>query len=496
MVNISQSIVDFIEKSVEIGDLNKVDKFYIQNKLLSLLGLKEIQRVKPTNPLPKKRLGILDNLLEYAVEKALIEDISSSRDVLGSQIMDLLTPRPSFINNHFWEFHKESPEKATNYFYEMSKRNNYIKTREINQNIEFDYETDYGTIELTINLSKPEKSSKEIAMAQENTSNYPMNALSIGNEGYRGHIAHAGRSNHRIIRMNLDGNEWGFQYSPYSYYNEHSIFLAFKHGPMNVDIEAVQKLLEIITQFPHYFVGSNAGLPIVGGSILTHDHYQGGRHEFALDGADYIYEFTIRKAPNVKAGIVKWPMSVIRLEDKNKEEIIKAAEVVISNWKKYTDEEVDILAETNRSPHNAFTPIARRNGGNYVLDIVLRNNCTSKEFPDGIFHPHPSVQHIKKENIGLIEVLGLAVLPPRLKNELKDVERFLLDEIDQVEDVHQEWAEDIKERYNDITETTVAGIVQVETGEVFLQVLKDAGVFKTDEKGQAAFKKFINQIND
>lgn len=496
MVNVSQAIVDFIEKSIEIGDLDKVDKFYAQNKLLSLLDLKEIQRMEPSYPLPEQRLSILDDLLEYAIEERLIENIPSSRDVLGSQIMDLVTPSPSFINNHFWKLHKESPEKATNEFYEMSKRSNYIKTREISQNIEFDHETDYGTIELTINLSKPEKSSKEIAMAKEDTSTYPKNALSIENEGYRGHIAHAGRSNHRIIRMDLNGNEWGFQYSPYSYYNEHSIFLAFEHGPMKVDIEAIRRLLEIISQFPHYFVGSNAGLPIVGGSILTHDHYQGGRHRFALDKADSIYEFQLHKTPNVKAGIVKWPMSVIRLESKNKEEIIKAAEVVISNWEKYTDEEVNILAETNERLHNAFTPIVRKNAENYVLDIVLRNNRTSEEFPDGIFHPHPNVQHIKKENIGLIEVLGLAVLPPRLKDELKDVGRYLLDEIEQVKDIHQEWADDIKERYTDITETTVKDIIQAETGEVFLQVLKDAGVFKADVKGQAALKKFIDQIND
>ena len=261
-------------------------------------------------------------------------------------------------------------------------------------------------------------------------------------------------------------------------------------------MSTIRKILDIVTQFPHYFVGSNAGLPIVGGSILSHDHYQGGRHSFALDKAEYIYEFTINRAPDVKAGIVKWPMSVIRLESETKEEVIKASEVIIDSWKSYSDEEVDILSETNGEAHNAFTPVARRRGSNYVLDIVLRNNRTSEKFPDGIFHPHPGGQHIKKENIGIIEVLGLAVLPPRLKDELRDVQKYLLGEINQVEDIHQEWADAIKERYSEIDETSVEDIVQIETGEVYLQVLKDAGVFKTDQKGQEAFKKFIHQMNE
>lgn len=494
MKQISQLITDFIQKSIEMGDLAPVDSYYIQNKLLTLLQLKEVKRLEPTENLEESRLDLLDQYTAYAVKQGLIEDLSSAKDVFESQIMDVVTPAPSQVNSTFWSSYKESPKKATDEFYEMSKRNNYIKTREIAQNIEMAHETDFGQLQMTINLSKPEKSSQEIARAKENKSNYPLNALSIENEGYLGHVGHPGRSNHRVIRMNLKEDQWGFQFSPYSYYNEHSIFLSIEHREMHVDLKAIRNILEIITQFPHYFVGSNAGLPIVVGSILGQDHYQGGRHSFPLDEAEIIHEFKLDGLPELKAGIVPWPMSTIRLQSRNKEEVVKAAEVVINSWENYSDESVDLLSETNGNPHNAFTPIARRDGKDYVLDIVLRNNRTSERFPDGIFHPHPDVQHIKKENIGLIEVLGRAILPPRLKEELKEVKQYILGEEDTVNEVHQEWAEQLRAKYQDEKPDSVDVFVEEELGQVFLQVLKDAGVFKTDNQGKEAFLSFIKQI--
>lgn len=495
MSKIDQVMIDFVAKSVEMNDVEAIDAVYITNRLLNLLEKQELLPLEVSNPLPKERLELLDQLIEYAVDKEVIEDLPSARDVFGAKIMDLVTPRPSEVNRLFWDKYKQDPKAATDAFFELSKKNNYIKTREIAKNIEYTYQTEYGELEITINLSKPEKDPKEIALARESQSKYPKNLLCIENEGYAGHVTHPGRANHRIIRMDIDQDPWGFQYSPYAYYNEHAIFLSVEHRPMDVGINTIKNLLEIITQLPHYFVGSNAGLPIVGGSILSHDHYQGGRYTFALEKADVVYAFDLKETPSVKAGIVKWPMSVIRLAGEDKEEIVKAAEKIMNAWGSYSDEEVGILAFTEKTPHNAITPIARRKGKNYELDLVLRNNRTSKKYPDGIFHPHPPVQHIKKENIGLIEVMGLAILPARLKDELKEVRHYLTGKKSEIKDIHLDWANEIKEKDEKITDENVDSIVDKAVGEVFLQVLKDAGVFKQDEAGQEAFLRFVGTLS-
>lgn len=494
-MKIDKLVTGFIEQSIKIGDLNPLDEVYITNRLLDLLDIEEFEK-ESDDSVTASRLDILDALVEYAVETNVIEDLSATRDVLSSKIMDLVTPRPSEVNEKFWTDYEESPKTATDNFFEMSKRNNYIKTREIAQNIAFTYEDDeFGDIQITINLSKPEKDPKEIALATKHKKStaYPANALVVENEGFAGHLTHPGRTNHRIIRMNLFDDPWGFQYSPYAYYNEHSIFLSMDHRPMDVGPQALRNLLEIIQQFPHYFVGSNAGLPIVGGSILSHDHYQGGRHHFPIEDAPYTYEFDIKDHPDVQAGIVKWPMSAIRLRSENAMDLAEAAEKVMKEWEGYSDESVGIYAETEDGPHNAVTPIARKKDGKFEMDVVLRNNRTSEEFPDGIFHPHPNVQHIKKENIGLIEVMGLAILPPRLKDELAEVEEFLLGKRDKVDSIHQEWADNLKAEHDSISEENVRRIVENGVGEVFVQVLHDAGVYKTDEEGQAAFIKFIEE---
>lgn len=490
-------ITAFIQKSIALGDLDPIDAVYTANKFLALLEL-ESYEAEESDLMEASRLEILDALLDYAVEKEVIEDLTASRDVLSAEIMDLVTPMPSEVNETFWENYEESPEAATNEFFRMSKANNYIKTREIAKNIAFKHASDYGELEITINLSKPEKDPKEIALAAETKKSvdYPKNFLVVENEGFKGHLTHPGRSNHRIIRMDLQGDAWGFQYSPYAYYNEHSIFLSIEHRPMNVGTQAIRNLLEITTQLPHYFVGSNAGLPIVGGSILSHDHYQGGRYDFPIQEAPYTHRFEFDDLPSVEAGIIDWPMSVIRLRTDNREELIQAADKIMSQWREYSDESVAVRAYTGDEPHNAVTPIARRNGADYELDIVLRNNRTSAEYPDGIFHPHPEVHHIKRENIGLIEVMGLAVLPARLKEELAEVEQFLLGERETVADIHQEWAEEIKASHEAIHSENVSSIVEEAVGAVFQEVLEDAGVFKINEEGQAAFVRFIESLSE
>lgn len=495
-MKIDQLITDFIQKSIEIGDLNPLDEVYITNRLLDLLEKTAFKKATTLEDSPQDRLDILDALVEYAVTAEVIDDLAASRDVLASKIMDLVTPLPSEVNRMFWEDYEASPKQATDHFFAMSQQNNYIKTREIAQNIAFTYEDQhFGEIQVTINLSKPEKDPKEIALASkfEQSTTYPANALVVENEGYAGHLTHPGRTNHRIVRMDLAGDAWGFQFSPYAYYNEHSIFLALEHRPMDVGPQAVRNLLEIVRQLPHYFVGSNAGLPIVGGSILSHDHYQGGRHHFPIQDAAYTYQFTIEQAPNVEAGILNWPMSVIRLRGESTDEVAAAAEKVMAAWEDYSDDSVGIHAYTEDTPHNAITPIARKHGELFELDLVLRNNRTSEAFPDGIFHPHPHVQHIKKENIGLIEVMGLAVLPPRLKDELLEVEAFLLAEQEEVADIHQAWAEELKAAQDQITPENVREIIETGVGQVFVEVLENAGVFKTDEAGQAAFVAFIEK---
>ncbi|SFC55662.1 UTP-hexose-1-phosphate uridylyltransferase [Alkalibacterium subtropicum] len=489
---IDQIITDFLTYYIQTGQVDALDRIYLTNRLLDLLDKKEYRQVKPSVEI-KKPLELLDTLITYAVETEVIEELSSSKDVFGAKVMDLITPRPSEVNHLFWQHYDKGPKEATDAFFNLSRQNNYIKTREIAKNIEYTHPTEYGDLEITINLSKPEKDPKEIALAGQTQTDYPECKLCMENEGYEGHVTHPGRANHRIVRMDVSGEEWGFQYSPYAYYNEHAIFLSRVHRKMDVGGQAIRNLLDILTTLPHYFVGSNAGLPIVGGSILSHDHYQGGRHTFPLERAKAEYSFELSDAQTVETSVIKWPMSVIRLSGTDKEAVVETADRIMKSWESYTDESVGIYAETDGTPHNAVTPIARRDGEKYELDLVLRNNRTSENYPDGIFHPHPPVQHIKKENIGLIEVMGLAILPPRLKEELQTVREYLIGKQTSVDPIHQEWADGLKER-EEITAENVQAIVNEAVGDVFLQVLKDAGVFKRNKEGKEAFKRFIDHL--
>ena len=492
--DINQLITDFIEIGNQKKDIDPLDKILKTNQLLQLLGRIDFDpKVEVSKPLPNL-LELLDQLIDYAVESGRISALQSERDILEAEIMNLITPLASELNRQFWAYYAISPKQATDYFYYLSRDNDYIKTRQIAKNSHFISTSPFGPLEITINLSKPEKDPKQIALAKQSTStSYPTCLLCMENEGYAGHMNHPARSNHRIVRMPLNGEAWGLQYSPYAYYDEHCIFLSQEHKPMKLEKATFEKLLGIIEQFPHYFVGSNADLPIVGGSILTHDHYQGGRHTFAMEKADISYSFELNEFPTIEAGIVNWPMSVIRLKGSNKVEMIDAATLILEEWRGYSDPSISILAQTDGVSHNTITPIARMNGEKFELDLVLRNNRVTAEFPDGIFHPHADVQHIKKENIGLIEVMGLAILPPRLKAELKEVEHYLLDQENNMAKSHKDWAKEIKKQTQP-TLDNVQKLIEEAVGDVFLRVLEDAGVYKQTSEGQAAFKAFVQTI--
>jgi UDPglucose--hexose-1-phosphate uridylyltransferase len=490
----NQLVTDFIEIGCQKKEIDPLDKILKTNQLLDLLGRIDFDPTLEVSKQLPQRLEVLDQLIAYAVASGEISDIQAERDVLETKIMNLITPLTSEVNRQFWSRYISSPTEATDYFYNLSRANDYIKTRQIAKNSHFISDSSYGPLEITINLSKPEKDPKQIALAKQSTStSYPTCLLCMENEGYAGHMNHPARSNHRIVRMLLNDEGWGLQYSPYAYYDEHCIFLSREHKPMKLEKATFEKLLGIIEQFPHYFVGSNADLPIVGGSILTHDHYQGGRHTFAMEQAEISYPFELADFPSIEAGIVKWPMSVIRLKSSNKKEMIDAATLILEKWRGYSDPSVAILAQSDGDLHNTITPIARMNGDKFELDLVLRNNRVTEEFPDGIFHPHADVQHIKKENIGLIEVMGLAILPPRLKAELKEVERYLLDQENDLAASHEEWAKEIKAQTQP-TKKNVQQLIEEAVGEVFLRVLEDAGVYKQTDEGLVAFKAFVKTI--
>ncbi len=492
---IDQAITDFIQIGYQNQEIHPLDLLIKQNKLIALIEKTALNtKLSASTPLPN-RLEILDSIINYAVQEKVINDNKAERDILAAKIMDLITPLPSEVNRTFWELYQKSSPTATNYFYHLSQENDYIQTRAIKKNIEFTKSTLYGELEITINLSKPEKDPKQIALAKTASPSlgYPTCLLCMENEGYEGHLNHPARSNHRIVRLTLNQEKWGLQYSPYAYYEEHCIFLSEEHKPMKLEQATFAKLLNIVEQFPHYFVGSNADLPIVGGSILSHDHYQGGRHTFAMAEAPIAFPFTLPDYPSLEAGLVKWPMSVIRLRSSDQTELVVAANLILKQWRLYSDESAAIFAETNGEPHNTITPIARYKEGRYELDLVLRNNRTTQQYPDGIFHPHPDIQHIKKENIGLIEVMGLAILPPRLKKELVEVEHYLLEEPNQLDPSHKQWADELK-RTKKITKETVGEIIENAVGSVFLRVLEDAGVYKQTTEGKTAFKQFVNSF--
>ncbi len=490
---IYESITKLVSYGIDTGLIEEEDKAYTVNRILEILRLDEYEESE--NSQWESLEEILSDILSYAVEKGLIEDDITSRDLFDTKVMSALVPRPSEVISNFDALYEVSPEMATDYYYKLSRDTDYIRTYRVVKDMKWKTDSEYGEIDITINLSKPEKDPKAIAAARNaKQSAYPKCQLCIENEGYAGRINHPARQNHRIIPIEIDGENWGFQYSPYVYYNEHCIVLNGKHVPMKIDEKAFKKLFDFVKLFPHYFVGSNADLPIVGGSILSHEHFQGGNYEFAMAKAPVEKTFTFKGYEDLQVGIVKWPMSVIRISGEDTERIVALSAEILEKWKGYTDEDAFIFAETEGTPHNTITPIARKRGDKYEIDLVLRNNITTEEHPDGVYHPHKELHNIKKENIGLIEVMGLAVLPSRLKAELKKVQEFILEgkdiaSDDQIEK-HSEWVNSFKDKYA-FTEENIDTIIKAEVGKVFTKCLEHAGVYKRDEKGMAAFERFV-----
>lgn len=504
---IQERILDLVDYGRTTGLVEAADEIYTVNRLLELFEVDEIgdsvfeeQRKKPrmTQEEAEEALeGILAELMDYAVANGIMkEDGIVYRDLFDTRIMDCLMARPSEVRRRFAELYRESPLFATDYFYKLSCDSNYIRRGRIKKDQKWTVDTEYGTLDVTINLSKPEKDPKAIAAAKNAKQvGYPKCLLCVENEGYAGRVNHPARQNHRVIPVTINGSEWFFQYSPYVYYNEHCIVFNKQHVPMKVERATFAKLLDFVEQFPHYFVGSNADLPIVGGSILSHDHFQGGHYTFAMERASIEREVTFDGFADVRAGIVKWPMSVIRIRASQKERLIALADRILLAWRGYTDENAFIYAETGGEPHNTITPIARRRGDDYELDLVLRNNITTEEHPLGVYHPHAGLHHIKKENIGLIEVMGLAVLPARLKDEMAELADAILAGADlrstDTLACHAEWAERFLNKYGKVTEDNVMEIIRSEIGLVFAEVLADAGVYKCTEEGREAFVRFL-----
>lgn len=502
---IRKNIIRLLDYASKRNLIKEEDRIYYQNQLLDLFHLDDIEECDMEETYSEEEQAeslsdILEAMLDDAAERGLLqEDTVTYRDLFDTKIMGMFVERPSRIKSAFYECYKESPVKATDYFYKLSKDSNYIRRDRIKKDMKWTAQTEYGELDITINLSKPEKDPRAIAAAKTAIqSSYPKCQLCIENEGYAGRVNHPARENHRIIPITIQGEAWGFQYSPYVYYNEHCIVLNAKHVPMKIDKQVFLKLFDFVRQFPHYFVGSNADLPIVGGSILTHEHFQGGRYEFAMAKAKVEKQFTVKGFEQVEAGIVKWPMSVIRLSASEIQPIAELADRILTAWRSYTDEAAFIFAKTDGEPHNTITPIARMRDGKYELDLVLRNNITTKEHPLGVYHPHAELHHIKKENIGLIEVMGLAVLPSRLKAEMEELEDAIVtgQDIRSIASIekHADWVESFRKDYGAITRENVHEIVTKEIGIVFMKVLENAGVFKRTEEGQLAFQRFIDKI--
>lgn len=501
-LNIYKEIERLIKYGLNKNILAKEDVIYTRNRLLDILKLDDFkyEEVKDENletPDP-----ILDNILNWCFESGVLESNSTVyRDLLDTKIMDALIDRPSEVINKFYSLYEKSPHLATDYFYGLSKASNYIRVARINKNLKWKAETSYGDLDITINLSKPEKDPKAIAAARNIKSvSYPKCLLCKENEGYAGRLNHPARANHRIIPITLGGREWFFQYSPYVYYNEHCIVLNGEHVPMKISKDTFDRLLEFTEKFPHYFIGSNADLPIVGGSILSHDHFQGGNYIFPMAKANIEKSITFNGFPDIEAGILKWPMSVIRIRGNKRERVSNLADIILRSWREYSDTAVEIQSHTGDTPHNTITPICRRRGTMYEMDLVLRNNRTSKKHPLGIFHPHSEVHNIKKENIGLIEVMGLAVLPARLKDELELLSKYLINknlDITREPDLlkHLDWYKYLIKRYDNISTDNVNQILKQEVGNTFMTVLEHAGVYKKDSAGQNAFIKFIKGVN-
>jgi len=491
-----QTLIDYALKN----ELITADDIYVvRNRLMEALGLSDWEET--TADCSEKSIDeILLPLIEYACESGIIADTANSRDLFDTKLMGELTPMPREIVTEFRRRYADSPEAATDWYFDISKKLNYVRAGRIERDLKWQYESEYGTLDITINCSKPEKDPRDIAAAKTQKSvAYPKCQLCPENAGFAGHASHPARQNLRPVPMTVNGEPWQLQYSPYGYYNEHCIVFNENHVPMVIDAAVFPKLFDIIDYLPHYMVGSNADLPIVGGSILSHEHFQGGNYTFAMAKAPVETEFEMQAYPNVKVGIVKWPMSVIRVSSEDRDELAKCCSYILSAWRKYTDEAVGIFAETDGTLHNTITPIARKNGDMYECDLVLRNNLTSEERPLGIFHPNPSLHHIKKENIGLIEVMGLAVLPARLAKELVMLEKAMPagEDITAIPELaqHAEWANRILSDYPDFAESNARQIIEKEVGRVFMEVLEDAGVFKRTEDGLKGFMKFVREIS-
>ena len=494
---IDENIEKLVNYAIQNGLIEECDRVWAENSLLAALGLNSFTR--PEAAADAKLEEILAALIAFGVEHGLLDDSITEKDLFDSRLMGLLTPRPSEVIRTFREKYAESPVKATDYYYALSRASDYIRTYRVVKDLKWKSGTEYGELDITVNLSKPEKDPKAIAAAgKAKAVGYPKCLLCREAEGYAGRLDYPGRANHRLIPMTLNGEPFFLQYSPYVYYNEHCIVLNSSHVPMKINKAAFLKLLDFVELFPHYFLGSNADLPIVGGSILSHDHFQGGHYTFAMARAEIETPLTFRGFEEVTAGIVKWPMSVIRLRGADKLRVAELADRILAAWRAYSDPSVTVYAETDGEPHNTITPIARRRGADFELDLVLRNNLTTAEYPLGLFHPHQELHHIKKENIGLIEVMGLAVLPARLKTELKELEEALVSGGDlyatETLAKHAPWAEELKARY-DFTPENAEGILRQEVGVVFMKVLEHAGVFKRDEQGRAAFLRFAESVN-
>lgn len=491
-------IRQLVNYGLQKGLMDKEDEIYTINRLLEILQLEDYREPEAAEDAPLE--DILAAILEKAYEIGILEENSVGyRDLLDTKIMSALVGRPSEIIRKFWNLYQESPKRATDFYYDFSQNTDYIRRYRIKKDMKWITTTEYGDLDITINLSKPEKDPKAIAAAKNAAaSGYPKCLLCMENEGYTGRLNHPARGNHRIIPVTIQNSQWGFQYSPYVYYNEHCIVFNSKHIPMKIEHGTFCKLFDFVKQFPHYFVGSNADLPIVGGSILSHDHFQGGNYEFAMAKAPVETEVSIKGFEDVSAGIVKWPMSVIRLSGRDTERLIALADRILDAWRNYTDEDAFIYAETDGEPHNTITPIARKKGEDFQLDLVLRNNITTEEHPMGVYHPHAELHHIKKENIGLIEVMGLAVLPARLKAEMKGIAEAVASGKDIRQDeslsIHGDWVEEIKGKYPNIQTENIEEILQKEIGIVFERVLEHAGVYKRTEEGREAFLRFIHSI--
>ena len=494
---LSEQIAALVQYGISSGLLPECEKIYTTNLLLDLFG--EDEYTEPETVPEESLENILKHLLDEACRRGIIEDSITYRDLFDTKIMNCLTPRPSQVQQTFWQKYQESPKAATDYFYKLSQDSDYIRRYRVCKDQKWKVDSEYGEIDITINLSKPEKDPKAIAAARNSkTAAYPKCQLCMENEGYAGRVNHPARENHRIIPITINGSRWGFQYSPYVYYNEHCIVLNGEHVPMKIDRAAFMKLFDFVRQFPHYFLGSNADLPIVGGSILSHYHFQGGNYTFAMAKAPIEIPVTIPGYEDVESGILKWPLSVLRIRHKDPERLIGLADHVLLEWRNYTDADAFIFAETDGEPHNTITPIARRKGDMYELDLTLRNNITTEEHPLGVFHPHAELHHIKKENIGLIEVMGLAVLPSRLKAEMAELKKFILAGKDPASDEtlakHADWVKAFLPRYSSVTEENIEHILQQEIGKVFVKVLEDAGVYKCTKEGRDAFLKFVKTL--